>query len=593
MSQSLPSLLAERVTSALAQTSKAADVPEHFRVEVTTTNDPKFGDYQTNAAMVLAKQVRTNPRQLATELVEKLELEDLCETPEIAGPGFINFRLKASAIEARLLDLAKDDHLGVPQVAEPKTIVIDFSAPNIAKPMHVGHIRSTIIGDCLARVARFVGHNVITDNHIGDWGTQFGMIIHGWKTILDLDALKADPIQELVRVYKIINGQTKEDDAVLTQCREELVKLQRGDEENLEIWKQCVKVSLEGLAKIYEKLDVRFDHYLGESFYNDELGPLVERLKDQGVAVESEGAICIFSDDAEAEEGDPFKVQKDGEWIPVPAMIQKSDGGYLYATTDLATLEHRVNEWEADEIWYVVGAPQRQHFCQIFDVARRMKLPPQLVHVAFGSILGLDGKPFKTRDGENVGLVEVLEEAVERAQNFLEEREKEDDRFVLPDEEKPNVARVVGLGSVKYAELSQARMTDYIFDWDKMLSLKGNTAPYLLNAYVRTRGIFRKFGGEFSMPEAIEIVEPNERSLALKLIQFGEVVPSVLDDHKPNLLATYLYELAKTYHSFFEACPVLKSDGITQETRLLLCEATSVVLSQGLNLLGIEVTERM
>lgn len=593
MSQILPDILAKRVAEALAASSKADELPEGFAPEVTPTNDPKFGDYQANAAMVLAKALRMNPRQFATELVEKLQVDDLCETPEIAGPGFINFRLKQETVATHALEMAQDDHLGVPRVEEPKTIVIDFSAPNIAKAMHVGHIRSTIIGDCLARVARFVGHNVITDNHIGDWGTQFGMVIYGWKNFLDQHALQENPIGELLRVYKTVNAKTKEDEAVLNECREELVKLQQGDPENLDIWKRCVEHSLDGLAKIYQQLDVTFDHYLGESFYNNELKPLVARLIESGIAKESDEAICIFSDESLPPEEDPFKIQRDGEWNDIPAMIQKSDGGFLYATTDIATLEYRIKEWNADEVWYVVGAPQQLHFRQIFDASRRLGHSVKLVHVAFGSILGNDRKPFKTRDGSTVGLQEVLTESMERALTFLEEREKEDDRFLLPEEEKPNVARVVGLGSVKYAELSQARMTDYIFDWDKMLSLKGNTAPYLLNAYVRTRGIFRKLEGEYAMPEKIEIEDPAERVLAMKLIQFGEVVPSVLNDHKPNLLAAYLFDLAKTFHSFFEACPVLKSEGITRESRLMLCDTTSNVLKQGLNLLGIEVTDRM
>ncbi len=542
--------------------------------------------------MVLAKQLRTNPRQFATELVECLDLGGLCETPEIAGPGFINFRIKDSALEDRLVEIVGDEHLGVPQV-EPRTIVIDFSAPNVAKAMHVGHIRSTIIGDCLARVARFVGHNVITDNHIGDWGTQFGMVIYGWKHLLDKEALEADPIAELLRVYKAVNQLAKGDEAIMAECREELVRLQGGDEANLEIWKRCVELSLQGLEKIYQQLDTEFDHYLGESFYNEALQPLVDRLKAEGIARESDGATCIFSDGSLAPEEDPFLIQRDGEWIATPAIIQKKDGGFGYATTDLATLEYRAKEWDAEAVWYVVGAPQQLHFRQIFDAGRRMGHEIPLTHVSFGSILGKDRKPFKTRDGENVGLQEVLTESIEKALAFLEAREAEDDKFVLPEEEKPIVARVVGLGAVKYAELSQARMTDYVFDWDKMLSLKGNTAPYLLNAYVRTRGIFRKLGGEFARPDTIAITEPNERTLALKLIQFGEVVPAVLDDHKPNILAAYLYELAKTFHSFFEACPVLRSEGITRDSRLFLCETTSRVLSQGLNLLGIEVTERM
>ena len=588
-----PILLRSKVTEALQQIS-SAEVLSGFVPEVSATADPRFGDYQTTAAMVLAKKLRTNPRQLATDLIGRLDLAGLCTPPEIAGPGFINFRLAPEAVASRLLSLVQDDRLGVPQVAEPKTIVIDFSAPNVAKPMHVGHIRSTIIGDCLARVARFLGHHVITDNHIGDWGTQFGMIIYGWKRMLDPAALQADPIAEFLRIYQKINSLTKEDPSVLDACRSELVKLQQGDPENLEIWKKSVELSLQGLARIYEQLGVSFDHYLGESSYNPDLEPLVNDLVKRGIARESDGAICIFSDGTLPPAEDPFKIQKDGDWLDLPAMIRKSDGGFNYATTDLATINYRVREWKADQIWYVVGAPQQLHFRQVFAAARQMGHKDlDLRHIAFGSILGTDRKPFRTRSGTNVGLVEVLDEAIERARAFLVQREAEDDKFVLPEEEKPDVARVVGLGSVKYAEVSQARMTDYVFDWDKMLSLKGNTAPYLLYSYVRTQGIFRKAGEDFSAPESVALSAPEEVALAMKLIQYGEVVPEVLNDSKPNVLASYLYELAKSYHSFFAACPVLKAEEKERASRLLLCELTSRVLRHGLDLLGIAVTERM
>lgn len=588
-----PLLLRAKILEAL-QPLAGAEILAGFVPEVSSTADPRFGDYQTTAAMVLAKRLRTNPRQLAGDLIARLDLEGLCHTPEIAGPGFINFRLAPGAVSARLLGLIEDPRLGVPPVESAQTIVIDFSAPNVAKPMHVGHIRSTIIGDCLARVARFLGHRVITDNHIGDWGTQFGMIIYGWKGMLDEEALRANPIAEFLRIYREVNSLTKADPAVLDACRQELVKLQQGDAENLAIWKRSVELSLKGLAGIYAQLGVSFDHYLGESFYNDELLPLVNDLVQKGIARESDGAICIFSDGSLPPESDPFRIQKDGEWLDLPAMVRKSDGGFNYATTDLATINYRMREWKADQIWYVVGAPQQLHFRQVFAAARRMGHERVLLtHIAFGSILGSDRKPFKTRSGSNVGLVEVLEEAVERARAFLQQREEEDDKFVLTAEEKPEVARVVGLGAVKYAELSQARMTDYVFDWDKMLSLKGSTAPYLLYSYVRTRGIFRKAGEEFAPPGTVTLTAPEETALALKLIQYGEVVPEVLNDYKPNVLASYLYELAKAYHSFFAACPVLKAEEAERNSRLLLCELTSRVLRHGLDLLGIEVTERM
>ena len=589
-----PQLLRERLVAAL--TKAGHELPEGFEPQVSQATDARFGDYQSNAAMMLAKPLRSNPRAIAESAIEHFDASDLCATPEVAGAGFINFRLDAKILAARISDLLTDaERCGVDKTDSPKKIVIDFSAPNIAKPMHVGHIRSTIIGDCLARVSRFLGHEVVTDNHIGDWGTQFGIIIFGWKTILDQEELDASPAAELLRIYKTINETIKKEkdagsDETITLCRNELVKLQQGDEENLEIWKRCVSLSLESLANVYGLLDVSFDHFLGESFYNDALAPLVNDLREKGIAKESDGAICIFSDGQKDPKDDPFKIQKDGEWHDIPAMIQKSDGGFLYATTDLATIDYRVNEFNADEILYVVGAPQQLHFRQLFDAAARAGHDSvNFVHVAFGSILGADRRPFKTRSGDSVELLDVIEESIDRARKVVEEKNPE-----LTTGEKADIAEVIGIGAVKYAELSQGRMTDYVFDWDEMLALRGNTAPYLLNAYVRTRSIFRKlgeevtdFGGDF------ELTEENEKALLLKLCQFAETVPEILNDHRPNLLATYLFETAKTFHAFFEACPVLRSEGTTKATRLALCELTSRVLRQGLGLLGLKVTERM
>ncbi len=565
-------VLTDRLQSAF--TSAGILLPEGFVPTVGIASDTRFGDYQSNAAMTLAKQLKTNPRALAQQIVDKLEVSDLCEKVSIDGPGFLNFTLGGKALAQHLSLILKDDQAGVPKVSAPKRIVVDFSAPNIAKPMHVGHIRSTFIGDCLARVARLVGHTVITDNHIGDWGTQFGMILHGWKTILDHAALEKDPIQELVRVYKAINAETKTDPAVLDTCRQELVKLQQGNANNLEIWKQCVALSLDQLQTIYGKLDVHFDHYLGESYYNDKLAPLVESLQSSGIAELSEGAICVFFREV------PELAEK-------PCLIRKSDGGFLYATTDLATIDYRIQEWQADEIWYVVGAPQELHFRQLFQVSKKRGQTVAMQHVAFGSILGQDGKMFKTRSGESVGLIEVLDEACERARAVVEEREG------LTNDEKDQIATIIGIGAVKYAELSQHRMTDYKFSWDKMLALQGNTAPYLINAYVRTRSIFRKLEDNVELTQELVISEPAERALAMKLAQFAEASHDVLADHRPNLLASYLYELADTYHSFYEACPVLRAEGAVRNTRLTLCQTTSKVLKTGLGLLGIRTTERM
>lgn len=584
-SKPFPQLIAIALQPAL----QTLGVPADFVAQVTPATDSRFGDYQTNAAMMLSKVLKKNPREIAAQIVEAIDGGGLFDTPEIAGPGFINFKLTAAAYSARLQSLLADPQLGVPTAAEPEKIVVDFSAPNVAKPMHVGHIRSTIIGDCLARIARFLGHEVITDNHIGDWGTQFGMILYGWKNLLDQSALEDEPVEELVRVYKEVNRLQKEDESLRDVCKAELVKLQAGDEENRVIWERCVEMSKTGLKKIYAKLDIEFDHWLGESFYNDALAPLVDDLLEKGIAQESEGAIAVFSDRAGDPKEDPFLAQRDGEWEAQPFLVRKADGGFGYATSDLATIDHREKEFAADEAWYVVGSPQQLHFDQLFATAARRGVGVGLKFVAFGSILGKDRKMLRTREGETVQLADVLEEAVQRAATIVEEKSGD-----LPEAERHEIARLIGVGAVKYSELSQHRMTDYIFDWDTMLALKGNTAPYLINAYVRSRSIFRKLDGvDVDFGAALEITDDGERALASKLAQFAEVVPDVLNDFRPNALAQYLYEVASQYHRFYEACPVLSSEGITRQTRISLCELTSRVLKTGLGLMGISVPERM
>ena len=575
MNDIFPEEIRTRLAGALEKLTDI-ELPAGFAPQVTATTDPKFGDYQSNAAMVLAKQLRTNPRELAAAIIEGLELSGFCETPEIAGPGFINFRLETSIVEERLRTLLTSDTLGVPKAKNPRTIVIDFSAPNIAKPMHVGHIRSTFIGDCLVRTARFLGHNVIADNHIGDWGKQFGMILYGWKNHLEESDFEKDPIGALISLYRKVNALAKEDPAVNEACRSELVKLQVGDSENLEIWKKTIALSRTGLKKIYAPLDIHFDEWLGESAYNDRLSGLTDELIDKKIASESDGAICVFFPD------NPSLADKG------PCIVRKNDGGFGYAATDIATIEYRLRKLRANEAWYVVGAPQQLHFDQIFSVARTLGLDIDLHFVSFGSILGDDRKMLRTREGDTPQLADLIDEAIERARAIVEEKNP-----TLPAEEKENIARTVGIGSLKYAELSQNRMTDYIFNWEKMLAFQGNTAPYLQNAYVRIRAIFRKLGETPAFTETATFTDPAERALALNLLQFGEALPETLSDHRPNLLANYIYELATTFHGFYEACPVLPSEGKTRETRLLLCEITSRVLRQGLELLGIRVLERM
>ena len=582
----IPTQLSEKLLAAL-QSVLGESLPQGFVPAVTPSQDLRFGDYQSNAAMVLAKQVRSNPRALATQVVEAFGDSEMA-TLEIAGPGFINFRVRPEFFAGKAAAMLTDERLGVAVTDQPKTLVIDFSAPNVAKPMHVGHIRSTIIGDTLARISRFMGHTVITDNHIGDWGTQFGMILWGWKNLLDQEELEKDPIEALLNVYKTVNTKCKEDEALLPICKAELVKLQSGDAENLAIWQRCIEVTKTGLEKIYAQLNISFDYWLGESAYNDALAPLVEDLIAKGIARESDGAICVFSDGFHKPEKDPFLVQKNGEWLAVPAIIRKADGGFLYATTDLATLDYRTQNFNADSIWYVVGAPQDKHFKQIFDIERMRGVTGDFRHVAFGSILGKDRRPFKTRSGDTVSLQDVIDEAVARATKVVEEKSPD-----MPEDEKARVAQIVGVGAIKFAELSQNRMSDYIFDWDKMLSLSGDTAPYLQNSYVRVRSIFRKIEGEFVAPAELNLSEDAEIHLARMLVRFAEVVPSTLDDCRPNLLAAYLYDLARAFHSFYEACPVLKSEGAVRESRLSLCELTARVLKQGMGLFGIEMPERM
>lgn len=580
--------LTERLGKAI-QKIQNSNIPEDYSATVTAAADTRFGDYQTNAAMALAKNLIMPPRELAAEIIKLLEVEDLCETPEIAGPGFINFRVKENTIVSRINEIRKCSRLGVENTNSPKKILIDFSSPNIAKPMHIGHIRSTIIGDCLVRVCRFLGHEVIADNHIGDWGTPIGQVIYGWKNHLDQEAFNEDPIKELLRLYQMIKEKFESDHEVNKACLEETVKLQSGDKESLELWNQFKDITMSGSQKIYDRLGIMFDTSLGESFYDSRLGPLVEDLLCNKIAKESDGAVCVFSNNELEPKNDPLLVKRDGNWIPVPCIVRKKDGGFNYATTDIATIDYRVNEIEAETILYVVDDRQSLHFRQLFEVARQRKINADLKHVSFGKILGDDRKPFKTREGSVPDLSTVLQEAVDRARKVVEEKSNN-----LSKEEKENVAEKIGIGAIKYAELSQSRVSDYVFSWDKMLSLQGNTAPYMINAFVRTRSIFRKLGNNLpEISEELSISADAERAIAIKLCQYGEIVPEILTDHRPNILATYLYELAQTFHSFYEQCPVLSTEGITKNTRLALCQTTSAVLQHGLGLLGIFPPEKM
>ena len=585
----------QKIESALQAAVRAVLPDADVSAVLVRPCDPKFGDYQSNALMSLAKTRKLNPRQLATDVLAKLDVSDVCEKVEIAGAGFLNFRLKNSVLVESLQSAARGEHLFFAKAASPKTVVIDFSSPNVAKPMHVGHIRSTGIGDALQRTLRLLGHRVISDNHIGDWGTQFGKLLLGWKQILDRPALERDAIAELERLYKVINAECDANPARLEAAKSELVKLQAGDAENIAIWKEMIRRSQIQFDTIYARLDVKFDFALGESFYNPWLGEVVADLLARGIARESEGAVGVFSDGSLPPKEDPFLVNRDGEWVADPALVRKSDGGFNYTTTDLATVDYRLKTWSPQEIIYVVDDRQSGHFKKLFLIFGRWKpdvAETKLVHVGFGKIMGEDGKPFKTRSGDTVKLGDLLDEAEERAYKIVSEKSAE-----LPEAQRKEIARVIGLGAVKYADLLPNRQSDYIFSWDKMLALQGNTAPYLVYAYARIKSIFRKAAETFNIQHStlnIQLVAPEELTLAKHLLNFGITLVAVAEELRPNYLCNYLFELAGKFTSFYENCPVLKAeDAAARDSRLALCDLTARVLKQGLETLGIETVEQM
>ncbi len=647
--------------------------PSDLLEMIRPSQEERFGDYQANLAMPLGKRRGRSPREVAAELVARLDVADMAEPPEIAGPGFINFRLRAEWLAKQLTQAVADPRLAVPLAAHPKTYVIDYSAPNVAKPMHVGHIRSTVIGDALCRMLRFLGHRVISDNHIGDWGTQFGMILYGYKHFLDAEAYRREPVQELARLYRLVrllmdyqqakatlaagglqariaeikahlgkagveertsdhgnkreSSQTippgqeppirramrKELQAHLEEQQElekkvtqveqspellrlaqehpdleakvlaETAKLHAGDPENRRLWQEFLPYCLAELERIYQRLGVRFDYTLGESFYHDRLAGLVEDLLARGLAQVSDGAVCMFL-----------------EGFDTPMIIRKQDGAFLYATTDLATLQYRMQTWHPDAILYVVDHRQSLHFQQLFAAARLLGYKDvELQHISFGTVLGEDGRPFKTREGDLVGLESLLDEAVARALKIVSENDDaKPDGPELSPQERAEIAQRVGIGAVKYADLSQNRTSDYVFSYSKMLALSGNTSAYMQYAYARVRSIFRKGGLQ---PEQLRtagapVILPTEpeRNLGLALLRFGEALELALEDYRPNLLTSYLYELANRYSVFFEQCPVLKAEPDSLRiSRLLLCDLTARTIQKGLELLGIDVVERM
>ena len=552
--------------------------PEELRIRKCPS--PRFGDYQSNSIMALAKRSGGQARRIAGEIAERMPgAGSVCRSVEVAGPGFLNFRVRDQAVED-CLNESDPERCLVEPASVPRTVLVDFSSPNVAKPMHVGHIRSTNLGDCLARMLRFAGHRVITDNHIGDWGTQFGKLIVGWKTDLAAAALEWDALGELERLYRQINQRCETEPDTLRRSREELVALQRGEAANRKIWRRMIELSRRQFDELYSRLGVTFDHTLGESFYNDRLQDLVEEMKSSGLAQESEGAVMVFFPEAEDLKGHP-------------AMIRKSDGASNYMTTDLATLEYRCRQWPLDEIVYVTDGRQQLHFRQLFGVWRRWRQNeiPKLTHVWFGSIMGPDGKPFKTRSGGTIRLAELLNEAEERARKFVETKNPD-----LKDEQKRKIAAIVGIGAVKYADLLSNRQSDYVFDWDTLLSLKGNTAPYLQYAYTRTCGIFRKYGGDLAHlreTKRIRLEHGEELDLARQMIDFPLALRAALDEYRPNYLCSYLYDLAGRLAQLYENCPILKAAAETRDSRLLLVDRAGTMIRQGLALLGIEVSDRM
>lgn len=559
---------------AFASAFPDADLAE-TRLDVVPTVDSAFGDYQCNGAMALARILRSNPRAVAQAAVAAKGFPPCVERAEIAGPGFINFFLSKAWLGKRLEHLQADRRLGVPDEGQGKVVVLDYSGPNIAKPMHIGHIRSTVIGNALDRLHRFLGFRVVADNHLGDWGTQFGILIVGFREFVDAEALASGPVEELERIYVKSYERAREDAAWMARAREELVKLQAGDAENLALWRKFIDLSMKEFNRIYERLGVTFDEVRGESYYNDQLAPLVRKLQERGIARESEGAEVVFLEE---------------EKLPV-CIVRKSDGGFNYATSDLATIDTRVKEFEPTAIVYVTDERQQLHFKQVFSVARRMGHHCDLVHVWFG-LMRLPEGAFSTREGNVIKLEKLLDEAEARALGMVREASPG-----MPEEQQQHVARAVGIGAIKYADLSQNPQSVVTFTWKKALALDGNSAPYLQYAYARIASVRDKYKERFpdTDPDAlpIEIEEPLERTIAMLLLRFPSAVQRATAQYRPNLLADYLYELAQAYSTFYQNVPFLKADEGVRETRVRICDLVAKTLRLGLELLGIETPARI
>lgn len=578
-------------------------VPDYLAM-IKTAQNPDHGDYQANFAMPLAKLLKRKPPEVAAEIIQKLPANDLIESASVAGPGFINIKLKSEWLAKQTRVMAGDERLGIAPAANPKTFVIDYSAPNVAKPLHVGHLRSTIIGEALCRLLRFLGHKVIGDNHLGDWGTQFGMLLYGYKNFRDDAAFQADPVRELARLYRHVRelAKAKDDDdegdannPVAQAYRAETVKLHEGDPENVELWKQFMPACMKEVEEIYRRLDVTFTVQHGESFYHGMLAGVVEDLLAKGIAQDSQGAVVIVGEK---------KNPNDPEEKPPVSIIRKRDGAFTYTTTDLATIKYRWDTYKPYAMLYVVDFRQGDHFKNLFKAAHRWgQSAAQLQHVSFGSVLGEDRRPFKAREGKVVELRDLLDEAVRLGskkyeESNLERRERGEDVPDLGGSERKEIAEAVGLGAVKYADLSQNRTSDYVFSYEKMLATDGNTATYMQYAYARCRSIFRK--GDIDAdalrkknPDVI-IQSPFERALVLQLLRWSEALDAAASEYLPHYLTGYLWDLSKAYSAFFVNCPVLKAEtSELRDSRLLLCDLTARVIQQTLYLLGIRTVERM
>ena len=582
---SIQSILSQRFQSALA----AAFGESYSKVDpiLGVSTQAKFGDYQANVALPLAKRLQQSPREVAQAIIDALDVDDLCETPAVAGPGFINLTLKSGYLEQWLRQIQSDSRLGIERVAHPERVVIDFSSPNIAKEMHVGHLRSTIIGEAIARILEFQGHDVLRLNHVGDWGTQFGMLITYLREACPEALTTSDAVDlgDLVAFYRKAKQRFDEDEDFKETARRAVVALQSGEAESRKAWQLICDQSRREFQVIYDWLDITLTER-GESFYNPYLGSVLQDLKNKGLLVEDDGAQCVFLEGY---------TNKDGN--PMPLIVQKSDGAFNYATTDLAALRYRITQDQAERIIYITDAGQSTHFAQFFQVAQRAGWVPEsvkLIHVPFGLVQGEDGKKLKTRSGETVRLKDLLNESISRARADLEQRLQAEDRNETETFIEQS-SRTVGLDAVKYADLSQNRTSSYIFSYDKMLALQGNTAPYMLYAYVRIQGISRKGSIDFSnLGDApIALQEEAELTLAKHLLQMVDVIEQVSQDLLPNRLCQYLFELSQKFNQFYDQCPVLSAEEPQRTSRLLLCELTARSLKLGLSLLGIQTLERM